>query len=196
MKFPKALLPITALCTVALVSAVSIAGQDPGKGGKAVDAGMPKPTITAEHGMLKKLVGTWDANVTCNGPEGPMNSKGTATYKAIGDTWVASDFTGKMMGMPFTGHGVEGFDPSKKKFISTWCDSMSTALMVMEGTHDASTNSTTLTGECPDPMTGKMVKHRMVTKMGDANSMTFHMYAPGPDGKEAEMMTIEYKRRK
>ena len=42
-----------------------------------------------------------------------------------------------MMGMPFTGHGMRGYDNVSGKYWSTWNDSMSTGMMVSEGTCDA-----------------------------------------------------------
>ena len=42
-----------------------------------------------------------------------------------------------MMGTPFTGHGMTGYDNVTGKYWSTWTDSMSTGIMVSEGSCDA-----------------------------------------------------------
>jgi hypothetical protein len=54
----------------------------------------------------------------------------------------------------------------------------------------------TLSGtmEGPDE-NGKMVKMKMITEWKDDDNRIFTILAPGPDGKEAPMMRITYKRR-
>jgi hypothetical protein len=64
----------------------------------------------------------------------------------------------------------------------------------MEGDYDKGNKTLTMTGEGPSPA-GK-VKYKAVTKMMDADSMEFTLSAPGPDGKEGVMLTINYKRKK
>ena len=53
---------------------------------------------------------------------------------------LIEEVTSSMMGMPFTGHGMTGYDNVTGKYWSTWTDSMSTGLMVSEGTCDAQDN--------------------------------------------------------
>jgi len=91
----------------------------------------------------------------------------------------------------------DGYDTLKKKYVSTWVDSMSTELLSMEGTHDAATRTTTMSCEGHESgESGKIVKYRFVSEMKDDNSMTFHMSTKGDDGKYTEMMKIEYRRRR
>ena len=71
---------------------------------------------------------------------------------------------------------------------------MSTMPMTMTGEMDKSTGTMTMTGEGRG-MDGKMQKMKSVAKMEDKDNITFTMYGPGPDGKEAMMITIHYKRR-
>ena len=147
--------------------------------------------------MLTKLAGTWDATATMMMPGMPTStSKATMVYKPIGQTWVSCDYRGDLMGQEFNGHGVDGYDPKTKKFVSTWVDSMTTQIMMMEGTYDAASKTLTMTGECEDHMTGKMVTKRMTTEFKDADTMVMRMFGPGQDGKEFEGMKIEFKRRK
>ena len=49
----------------------------------------------------------------------------------------------RMMGQPFTGIGVTGYDNHAKKYLSTWIDSMGTGIFSMEGT--ASMDGETIT---------------------------------------------------
>ncbi len=160
----------------------------------AIEAGMPR--AAPEHAMLQQLVGTWDATVTTMMPGAPpQTSSATTVYRAIGETWVECDFRGEMMGMTFIGHGVDGYDTLKKKYVGTWVDSMSNEILVTEGTHDAATNSTTMAAVGHDPATGAEMHYRMVSEMLGNDAFTFHMNVEGEDGKYFEMMKIEYKRR-
>jgi hypothetical protein len=154
---------------------------------------MPKPG--PEHEMLKKDVGTWDATVEMMMPPGPP-SKGTEVNAlGPGGLWLITDFKSEMMGAPFQGHGVTGWDPAKKKYVGTWVDSMSTGVFTSEGTYDAASRSMNALmsgpGEDGQPMTMKAV-----TQYKDDDTRVFTMFMKGPDGKEAPTMRITYKRRK
>ena len=83
--------------------------------------------------------GTYDAKVKSWHEPGkpPMEESATATRTmALDGRVMVEDFKGSMMGMPFTGHGMRGYDNVSGKHWSTWMDSMSTGLMVSEGTCD------------------------------------------------------------
>ena len=154
----------------------------------------PSPKPGPEHAKLKELEGNWDAVVTSH-MDG-KKSKGEASYKMeCGGLWLTSDFKGQMEGQPFHGKGFDSYDATKKKHIGVWVDSMMTVPLVMEGTRDAATKTTTCTGECPGP-DGKLMKVKAVTKEISANQHTFEMYMVAADGKETKTMTIEYTRRK
>jgi uncharacterized protein DUF1579 len=151
----------------------------------------PKPG--PEHARLKTLEGTWDALTTTSDGK---KSKAEASYKMeCGGLWLTSDFKGEFEGAPFQGKGMDTYDAAKKKYVGIWVDSMMTAPLIMEGTHDESSKTTTMTGECPGP-DGKPMKMKGISKEIDNDHMTFEMYMVGPDGKEAKMMTIAYERRK
>ena len=157
---------------------------------------MPKPG--PEHAVLKADVGTWDATVEMIVPPGapvPPPSKGTETNSLVGDMWLVTDFKGDMMGMPFAGHGIAGWDSVKKKYVSVWTDNMSPALMTGESTYDAGKKTMTGYMEGPD-MSGKVSKMKATTEWKDTDTRVFTMYATGPDGKEVPTMRITYKRRK
>lgn len=155
---------------------------------------MPKPG--PEHDLLKKAVGTWDATVEMLMPPAPPTKGVETTTMGPGGLWLVTDFKAdEMMGAPFQGHGVEGWDPAKKKYVGTWVDSMSTSVSLTESTYDAATKSMngTLTAAGPD---GQPMKMKAVTQYKDDDTRVFTMYMPGPDGKEAPSMRITYKRRK
>jgi hypothetical protein len=155
----------------------------------------PLPKPGPEHDLLKKDVGNWDATVEMMMPPGPP-SKGTETnVLGPGGLWLISDFKSEMMGAPFQGHGVMGWDPAKKKYVGTWVDSMSTGISVTESTYDPAAKTATGMIEGPGP-DGKPMQMKAVTQYQDDDTRVFTMYMKGPDGKEAPSMRITYKRRK
>lgn len=152
---------------------------------------MPMPKPTKEHEWLKGRVGTWETTVTCMG----QTTRGTEVTKAHGDFWVISDFEGSFMNMPYKGHGLMTFDPDKKKFVSTWCDTMSPTLMVSEGTTDAAGKVLTMEGTCKG-MEGVPVTSKQVMEIKDNDSCTFTMYDKAKGPSDPMAMKIEYKRKK
>jgi hypothetical protein len=149
------------------------------------------------HAALAKMAGEYDLVIRSWHEPGkdPTVEKGTATRTmTLGGRVLVEDVQASMMGQPFTGHGMHGVDNVTGKHWSTWNDSMSTGLMVSEGTCDAQ-GACTFTGSWNDPLTKGKVTARMTTKWTDAKTEVFEMYAPGPDGVEAKMMDITYTRR-
>ncbi len=158
----------------------------------SVSRGQDFPQPGPEHARLKELVGEWDAVMEM----GDQKSKATATYKSIcNGMWISSDFQGDLGGFPFTGHGLDGYDLSQKKYVGVWVDSLESAPLRFEGNYDAKTKLLVMTGESRGP-DGQPRKFRNTTETKDADHFTFKMYSTQPDGKEALAFTIEYTRRK
>ncbi|MBL9078918.1 MAG: DUF1579 domain-containing protein [Planctomycetes bacterium] len=151
--------------------------------------GPPQPG--PQHKALAMAEGVWDAKVEGMGPE---PATGTSTMKMVlGGFWLEDTFSCDFGGMKFEGRGMTGYDPIKGKYVGTWTDNMSPALMVTEGTYDEKTRTLTMVGDGYD-QTGAKVKMRLLTIHKDANTVVFEMHQTGADGKEAKMMTITYTR--
>jgi hypothetical protein len=99
------------------------------------------------------------------------------------------------MGKPFSGQGVTGYDNTKKKFVGTWIDSMSTGIMRSEGTTDASGKVMTTQMTGVDPLTGKESKMKIVTKWEGDDKLVDEFYEKR-GGKEIKTMEITYSRAK
>jgi len=154
-------------------------------------------TPGAAHQALASTVGNYDLKVRSwmepGGP--PMEEAGTGTRAMALDGRVrVESVSSKMMGAPFTGHGMLGYDNVTGKYWSTWNDSMSTGLMVSEGTCDAS-RACKFTGSWNDPVRKGAVTARMTTRWTTPTTEVFEMYGPGRDGKEMKMMEITYTKK-
>jgi hypothetical protein len=157
---------------------------------KAGTPGAPHKTMAGTAGSYDVEVKSWyDPTMP------PMESRGTATRTMILDGRVlVEEFHGDMMGQPFTGQGMAGFDNVSGKHWSTWTDSMSTGLMVSEGTCDAK-QTCAYTGSWNDPVKGGPIQARMASRWTSPTVQVFEMYVPGKDGKEMKLMEITYKKK-
>ena len=154
-------------------------------------------TPGAPHKILEDMTGTWDTRTKSYMEPGqpPVESTGTCEQRMILDgRFLHQEFKGDMMGDPFTGIGVTGYDNHKKTYVSTWMDSMSTGIYYFEGPADP--DGKIITQECSgdDPVRGPMT-WRSVTKIVDDNSHHFEMYGTDRSGKEELMMEIVYTRK-
>src|SRR5262249_34028817 len=145
-----------------------------------------------QHKMLQGMAGTWTVNAKfwMDPSKPPTEATGTAEYKPMGDLWVTEDFTGTFMGKPFVGHGIDGYDLTKNKYVGTWIDSMGSYIMNSEGSADASGKVVTYTANDFDPMTAKTGTVKEVIKMDSDKQHTMQMFKTGPDGKEMKMMEL------
>lgn len=191
-----ALVAVTALVTNAVSQDQKAIEEMMAKmGAKMMELGTPGEA----HQKIAAKVGKWDMTLShwmMPGMEAEK-STGTATIEAALDGHyfiekVDSSFEMEGVKMPFQGLSIMGYDNFKKKYFSTWMDSMSTALATFEGT--LSGNTLTSEGMSYCCYTEGLVKIRTVQTEIDADNFKFEYYAPGPDGKEFKSMEIVYKR--
>lgn len=160
-----------------------------------MEAYMKAGTPGAPHQALASSAGTYDLKIkSWHEPGGPaMEETGTAKRTMVlGGRVLVEEVNSSMMGTPFTGHGMMGYDNVTGKYWSTWNDSMSTGVMVSEGTCDSQARNCTFTGSWNDPIKKAPVKARMTTRWPSPTTQIFEMYGPGKDGKEMKMMEITY----
>lgn len=174
------------LCRVILAAIVCLTST-----GLSVAQDFQKPGT--EHARLREIEGKWDAVMVM----GEQKTKATATYKSInGGMWLASDFDGDLGGgLKFQGHGLDGYDQQKKKYVGIWTDSMSSAPLHLEGDYDSKSKQLVMTGESTNP-DGKRQKVKTTTESKDKDHFTFKMYMVDADGKDQLAFTIEYSRQK
>jgi len=154
-------------------------------------------TLTDEHAFLKQFVGQWDVVTKWwMAPNTEPNvSKGTAVDTMImGGKFLREDFRGTMMGRPFEGLSLTGFDTILRQSNAVWLDSASTAIMVTSGSVDLPGKTLQLSGEASCPMSDDKKPVRYTIKVLDQNHHIFEFYGPGMDGKEFRAMEIDYRR--
>ena len=181
-----------ALVTLAVTCCVRAYSQN----SDDMKAMMAAATPGENQKMLAKSVGNWTASVTMWMQPGapPTTSTAQATNEMIlGGRYLKSTNTGNMMGRPFEGVGITGYDNVRKQFVNSWIDNMGTGIMTMTGTWDEASKSINFTGSMADPMTGKDMPFREVLKFTDDNHQVLEMYYP-MNGKEVKSMEIKFTR--
>ena len=157
-------------------------------------------TLGEPHKMLAKSAGTWTGDVTmwmANGAP-PMKSTSTTVNTMIyGGLYQQSKHKGNMMGAPFEGMSITGYDNTKKEYFSTWIDNMGSGILVSTGQWDNATKTLNLSGTMKNPANGLDCTMREVFKTVDDNNQILEMYGPDPQtGKEFKTMEIKYTRKK
>ena len=148
----------------------------------------------AEHASLAESAGSYDCTVKMwMGPGEPSVSQATSKREMILDGRVlAEHFEGDMMGMPFVGHGMTGYDNTRKMYWSTWNDSMTTGIMVAWGKWDEAKQGIVFEGEMTNPMTGQPTKVQMVARRTEPGTEVFEMWEPrGEGGAMVKTMEIQ-----
>jgi hypothetical protein len=151
-----------------------------------------------EHKQLQRLAGKWNLALKSWHAPGapPTESTGTAEGKMVlGDRFIQLSVTSDMMGKPFTGIGLTGYDNAKKKFVGTWMDSMGTGIARSEGTADADGKVMTSQMTGTDPLTGKESRMR-IKETWEGDDKIVEEFYEKKGGKETKMMEITYTRAK
>ena len=149
------------------------------------------------HKQLAAMAGSWTTQTKSwmDPQKPPTETAGTAEMKVLLEgRFLQQEFTGEMMGQPFSGIGIDGYDNLRKKYVTTWIDTMGTGIFSMEGTASADGKTITLKGHHAEAGGGQMT-HRAVWTIPDLNKQTFVMYGTHQGGKEMKMMEITYTRK-
>jgi hypothetical protein len=151
------------------------------------------------HQRLARMAGEWDMTTKAWMAPGepPQVTKGTVTNTMLlGGRVLQSQHKGEMMGQPFEGLGLTGYDNVTGRYWTIWIDNMSTGLFQAPGSFDPAANTYTYTGEMADPMKpASMVKVRAVTRVTGPDSYVFEWYDTH-EGKEMRSLEVSYTRRK
>ncbi|GJL56196.1 MAG: hypothetical protein NPIRA02_33280 [Nitrospirales bacterium] len=193
------LLTCLSLCFMVSASLVSAkdTGQEQSMDPKAMMEMYQKLATPGEpHALFASLAGNWTTTMKTWMEPGkpPMESTGTAKMTMLLDgRFLQQEFTGEMMGQPYSGVGIDAYDNMTKKYVTMWIDTMGTGMFMMEGTASADGKTITLKGSHPEPGGGQM-SHRAVWTIVDENTQTFDMYGTHHGGEEMKVMELTYTR--
>ena len=151
------------------------------------------------HKMIASADGEWTEKILMwmdPAATTPSETVSTTTNEMIlGGRYQLSKTKGTMMGMPFEGMSLLGYDNTKKVFTSTWVDNFGTGTMTMEGVWNDAAKSIELKGKSFDPTTGKDANIRQVIKFIDNDHQEMQMFET-KTGSEKKTMEIKMTRKK
>lgn len=186
MKLRTAVAATAALALTSVLGAAALRSTAPQMGDLA----------TEHHALLKRFVGEWTFELEM--PDmgmGKMVLTGEETQVMVGDLWVRSVVKSEVMGMPFEGSGVMGYDPGKKQFVGYWFDSFNATCDVTHGEwHEDEAQLVMKSVEKPDMM-GKAGVQTAVISFPDDDTMTIVNTWTYGDGSEKPGMAFTYERK-
>jgi len=172
-------------------------GEQPPMSPEEMAAWQKAATPGPHHQHFAEMAGAWKASMKIWMQPGtdPMISETKAVCEVLMDgRYCAERIEGNVMGMPFQGMSIAGYDNVKGKHTMVWIDNMGTGTIYSEG--DCSDDCTVETQfyTYKDPLTMKEMKVKMVSRKIDANKRVLESYMIGEDGKEFKNMVVTYSR--
>lgn len=171
---------------------------------RAVEAVMRRHQPGENHRRLAPLVGTWEAKwkVWHQPNTKPADeATGTATFEWTQDgRFIRGTYEGDgIMGRPFTGELILGYNASHGHYELVWINSFETSVTRYEGQPklDAKGNfeGIELRGQADNCATGqKSVAYRSVWRIVDDNTLLEEVFGPDRSGKEFKATEVVYKR--
>jgi hypothetical protein len=197
--FKTRIVSFTVLFLAFISSALLLGQSSPQDMQKAMDAYMKAGAVTADHEFLKRYVGNWDAKTTMWTFPGQPPTTSQNAYESsfiLGGRYLLMKFKGMMMGQPFEGLQIIGYDNLAKKYATFWIDNTSTSFFLTTGTLDPAKKVLTESGQWADPMTGGTSKVKMTTRYVGPDEFIYEQFMFMPDGKEFKSMENHCTRKK
>jgi hypothetical protein len=175
------------------------AGAPAGEMSPEMEAAMKAMTPGPPHQKLAKLAGNWTAkSKLIHDPSAPAEET-ECTAKLAMDMdgrFLVEEFTGTMMGMPFTSTKLLGYNNGSKKYEGVWRYTLGTGIMTLSGTSDDGGK----TIKCDASFDNEIGVRETITityKFLDDDHFTVQMAAGKmPDGTPGPVMEVSYTRKK
>lgn len=156
-------------------------------------------TPGAAHKVLNAYTGEWQVHTKMWMQPGapPMESDGTAVAAWIlGGRYVEMTVHSTMMGQPFEGRAITGYDNLKKAYTSFWVDNMGTGMTTSSGSASADGKTFTFEGKMDDVMTGEKDKtYKFIDQLVSKDEIHSEIHDVSL-GANSKIMEMTYKRKK
>jgi hypothetical protein len=199
------------VCAAGLAGLATWRGAEPAAAVRSVGQPEGQPTpyemkkmlaeqaeLAPQHKLLLPMVGEWNAEMSFVMEPGgePEVSTGSCTNTMIlGGRFLKSEFKGDvaMFGvkMAFAGFGLMGYSKETGEFQSTWCDSMSTGIVMSTGKPGENPKVITLTGAMASAQGDIPAKWVYMIESDKKHVMQMWQGMPGSD-EMVQIGTITY----
>ena len=153
--------------------------------------------LSPEHEAMAAMVGTWQVAATfwAHPDAPPETSQGTAVRTLIlGGRVVEEVYTSTIMGHPFEGRALSGFDRVTGRYWSLWTDSLNSGATISYGGWDEAAGVFVMEGEGPNLMLGRVMPMRIESRMDGPDRSILAFFTPGPQGSMVQYMELIYDR--
>ena len=193
----RTLITLISLAALAAAVVVPAAAETPMDEDAAMAAMMEAATPGEFHAFLAKKAGRWtiEGRMWMEPGAEPVGTTSIATAEMIlGGRYLEEEMSGAMMGMPFEGLGITGYNNATGEVTSVWYDTMGTGTMVLTGTWESPGAPLETTGTYFDPVTRTEQKVRTVSTHVDDDHARFEYFTTLPGGTEHKVMELMYSR--
>ncbi|HEX4825239.1 MAG TPA: DUF1579 domain-containing protein [Candidatus Polarisedimenticolaceae bacterium] len=149
------------------------------------------------HKVLENYLGRWKAHIVSRiDPNRPSEeTDGTSEGTPLmGGRFVQVVHKATLMGQPFEGMMLIGYDNMAKKYVGEWIDNMGTSFIHYDGSYDKRIKRIMMGAHIVDPMTRQPLKIRSVTAFVDPNNWTYEEFATPTGGREWQTLKITFSR--
>jgi hypothetical protein len=176
------------LSLTANVAYFATPAQEPGVG----QLGRPR----AEHKILNLFAGGWKAESLYKDEDmGEFKALGRETSELVcTGKWLVQDLEAEVLGAPYRGHGILGFDPNKRRYVGVWIDDQLDHLSLSEGSWDRDARQLTMYAQTRDRY-GKPAAQKMVTTFRDDGTRHEEVFI-ATGGEETSIYETVYERDK
>jgi len=179
-----------------VVQSVSDWGENPMEDPEYMTALNAYMTPGEAHDEIARRAGNWNirTKVVMSPETESISMDATSNSKMIlGGRFLLEEFHGSMMGEPFEGLLIVGFDNLKNRYFSMWMDTWGTGLSRADGVQD-SDGSIQMSGAMTDVLTPNGRPYRHVMR-AEGSGFVSELYDTLPDGTEWMVMEMTYTRR-
>lgn len=157
-----------------------------------------------EHEALEVFLGDWDVEIRVHLPGAPgeqpetQTSHGTARGEwVVEGRWLGVRVTGEMMGAPYTGFSLRGWDSYAQNWVTASVTSMDNALNVTRGVKvDPEGGIFAEYGALDEYLTGELNKpYRTITRLDGTDRYTTEVWDMGIGAEGMKVVEFEFTRR-
>lgn len=148
-----------------------------------------------QHAELVASSGNW--SVTSRYWMDPNGEPQTSEMRSVitpelGGRFISERITGEIMGMPYEGYGIFGYDNHKQMWTSIWFDNMNTSMTYAEG-EETEDGTIELFGKMYDPMLDAQNDFKIVLWEDGPDQHNMAMFSKS-DGDWIKGMEMKYRR--
>lgn len=195
MQLPTAL-AVTLLVSGGIALGRALPRQDAPAQEAAADPEMQAMLPGPVHEEMQRYAGEYEVlSRFFAGPDAePVETRGTAKLSSVlGGRFLLEEDSGTMMGAPYEGLKLWGFNNGTQSFESLWVYSLSTGMLTMTGETKDEGESIDWNARYEDA--GGEHEMRVVTTYPDVDTMVLKMNGPAPDGGEYTVLELTYRRK-